>query len=222
MPAVSPVPVYPPAMSTAGSSMRAGILLLLVAASVLLLAPSKAQAKPSLLFLGDSLTEGYYAPRGFADILLARYPGQKLGFAGGRTTQVVLPLPPADIAVVELGTNDADYWTPTRPATFGRAYNTVLAALRAANPRVRLVCLGVWKQEKSRATYDRIIKYVGKRYRAVFASLDRVADDRRNCGPAGDMEPQGVSDGWHPNARGHRAIADLLSPILRRIAANLR
>jgi len=163
--------------------------------AVALLLPSEARA--DILIVGDSLTAGYGARHGFAERLLRTYPGQRLNFVGGRTAQVPLPLPAADVAIIELGTNDANPFTPTHLSSFGRSYRRIIESLRDANPRVRILCLGVWKQKPQAAGYDRVIRWLTRQYpRCAFLSLKALS-----------RGAQRSADGWHPDDRSHVAIA---------------
>jgi lysophospholipase L1-like esterase len=54
--------------------------------------------------------------------------------AGAQTPQALLAQNPADVVLFHFATNDV--WNSVAPATILAAYTTVLAALRAANPKV--------------------------------------------------------------------------------------
>lgn len=155
------------------------------------------EARADVVIVGDSLTAGLYARHGFAERLLRTYPGQRLHFPGGKTHQVPLPLPAADVAIIELGTNDANPFTPTRHAAFGRAYRRIIESLRAADPQVRILCLSVWRQRPQNERYDRIIRWLTRQYpRCKYMSIRTIGQRRQRS-----------ADGWHPDDASHIRIA---------------
>jgi lysophospholipase L1-like esterase len=100
-----------------------------------------------------------------------------------------------DAAVVELGTNDIRFGTPS--VQFAREYRTLTARIRAGNPKAQLLCLSVWSRPEGASLED----VINARIRAV-------------C-PGKYVDITGLryhshtrsSDGFHPNDVGHRLIA---------------
>ncbi len=197
----------------------------LLAVTLCLLAlPSMARAV-DVLFVGDSLTCGYYATtpqQSFCALTGARfalhgYPttqtlanfGGHIAGAAGQMAQISAA--DASVAVIELGTNDASgypTWQPTPVAEFEADYRSVLEAVRRANPEARLVLLGVWKENADRDVYDGIIADLATEYGGCFVNLESLSDDPSLSGPAGTTTYNGTSDAFHPNDAGHAAIAD--------------
>lgn len=103
----------------------------------------------------------------------------------------------ADVIVVQMGENDntvteADFFIP---------YKKVVEILRAANPRARILCLGVWNPGSGSPAKDDFIKKVCAEEHVAFVNLSAVVFDPAN--QAGHVVAglnKGV--GWHPSDAG--------------------
>jgi acyl-CoA thioesterase I len=100
-----------------------------------------------------------------------------------------------DAAVVELGTNDIRFRTPS--VQFAREYRMLTGRIRARNPKAQLLCLSVWP----RPTGASLEHVINARIRAVCPGtyLDITRLRYRSHIRS--------SDGFHPNDVGHRLIA---------------
>ncbi len=195
----------------------------LAATLCLLVLPSMARAV-DVLFVGDSLTAGYYATtegqsfraltsawfalHGYPASTTLAVPDGKIAGAAGETAQISAA--GADVAVIELGTNDASgypTWKPTPAQEFEADYRSVLEAVRSARPEAHLMLVGVWKEKADRDIYDGIIARLATEYGGCFVNLESVSDDPSLSGPAGTTTYNGTSDTFHPNDAGHTAIA---------------
>lgn len=174
-----------------------------------------------ILFVGDSLTVGDYASRrshafpalvaaalrrrGNVDASVRAKVGVKASYWAARA------LPAADLIVLELGTNDfSQELTP--PATFDRDYRRLVANARATSPRATLLCLSIWRSPRhayryrgeTLATYNHIVAADCRD--GAYVAISSLFDRRANRTPGATTLP-GTPDGFHPNDRGHRAIA---------------
>lgn len=167
-----------------------------------------------VLTVGDSLTNGLFATeqsQGFAfqlvDRLGASGPAaeQTAAISGGEAGKVaaITDVPDdLDVAVVELGTNDA---TRTELGTFSTQYATLLDRIRGSSPDAALLCLGVWGESPD---YDQEIRAACEARGGRYVSLTELYKDTSLRGPAGVERFGGKSDDFHPNDAGHTAIAD--------------
>lgn len=130
-----------------------------------------------------------------------------------------------DIVTIEFGTNDA----------VGGASNAVLTAFRQdlativnqlqQQTHAQLILMTTWSPANgqyiaSDQAFDTQIKAVGQQYRVPVADLRTIWQGNTSVtGPAGQTLPDfaqwGTRDTFHPNQRGHQAIADLLMRIVR-------
>jgi acyl-CoA thioesterase-1 len=168
-----------------------------------------------VLFIGDSLTVGTGAsdyPHDFAwmtaEALGRRETVDRLIVAkGGVTTAYWAARPGAipgnvNLAVVELGTNDAH--SVPAPAQFDTTYRKLLDEIRAKSPRVKFVCLSVWRPDNppAAASYDATIRAdcPGR-----YVNIDRFAH-------APNLSSV---DGFHPDNAGHSLIAQAILNALK-------
>jgi acyl-CoA thioesterase-1 len=180
-----------------------------------------------VLFVGDSLTVGYYASRrntAFPAIVTSRLRArgrvvETVSARRGATASywAIRSLPAADLVVLELGTND--YGGPlTPPATFDRDYSRLVANVRVRSPNAALLCVSVWRTShfnyggEALPTYNKII---AQRCRGgAFVWISQLYNAARARAPAGAPTYLGASDGFHPNDVGHRAIAKAIEETL--------
>jgi lysophospholipase L1-like esterase len=128
--------------------------------------------------------------------------------SNGGTAQRALQNPdmPRDqnLYVVELSTNDA---VRMSHSDFRRSYAELLDRIKTASPDAALLCIGPWRPRDVAARFDTIIKDLCEARGGVFRSISDISEDEKNKGPAGVPAFEGLSDDFHPNDRGHAAIA---------------
>lgn len=186
------------------------------------------------LAIGDSLTRDMFAvdldngyfPRLTAWLSANGMPkSDRLAISGSTVADALAQIGhvhemQARLVVIELGSNDATdpgYAPPTPVLDFERDYRSLVAAVLAADPRTRLVLVGLWGQRDRRPVYDEIIRRIAADTGATFVELGELGDDPALRGPAGRLTPQGVADRYHPNDEGHGAIAQRLREAVARI-----
>jgi acyl-CoA thioesterase I len=194
-----------------------------VAVALVAVGAPQASTRP-VLFVGDSLTVGYYASSAATTYpaLVARQLGRRAveistagvtaGHFAARTSY-----PKASVVVVELGTNDYEHQTPVR--AFDRSYEDVIAHVRHANPSARLVCVAVWNGSYTNpgwapsTKYDATIR--GDCTGGKVANVSGAFEVASNRGPQDTGSAFGMRDQFHPNDAGHAAIATSVLGALR-------
>jgi acyl-CoA thioesterase I len=191
-------------------------------------APGEAVVVPPdrILFIGASLTEGWYASsrdRTYASLVAT-------GLAGGRRIDVRTLARPgataedvarwdldiqADYVVLQVATNDFVRDVPLD--VYAASYADILDRLRAASRKADLVCLGAWLDPTSvnrlgveAVDYDVATRTACGAVGGRYVDLSATYLDPLNHGPLGRQTYQGPGDLYHPNDRGHAAIADLV------------
>ena len=182
-------------------------------------APARVTPRPlHVLFVGDSLAEGYYADtpeRGFVELLLAEWrttrevTDVRAAQAGWRTWRItrLLPEPDAtdlDLVVLEAGANDVG---PTPVADFRGDYQRLLARVSAVAPDAVVLCLTPWGDPADAAPYERVVERACTGAGHLTAPLSDLYAEQANRGPAGSPTALGERDDYHPNDAGHAAIA---------------
>jgi len=191
-------------------------------------APLKVQRPKSgavqAMFVGDSLTGGYFASddsKRFRDLVTEAWrkggdvETREAAIAHADTTKVdsITDVPAGlNVAVVELGTNDVD---KTSVADFSSHYGDLLDKVRDASPDTAIVCAGVWQPPALAESYDDVIARECAKREGRFVPLAGIFDESDMRGPAGRPNARGTTDDFHPNDAGHRAIADALLAAVR-------
>ncbi|MDF6099785.1 SGNH/GDSL hydrolase family protein [Gordonia hongkongensis] len=173
-----------------------------------------------MLYVGDSITRGSGASTyadSFRELTTATLresvavDEQMVAKGGARLSEVArmaVPVPPADVVLVQLGTNDV--LSPVTPvADFAEQYRALIGAVRAVNPQAAVVCLGVWRPAASAGPFDSVIHDECASDRARFLPMSDLFEGVGLRGPAGRaaLGRDGLGDDFHPNDFGHRAIA---------------
>ena len=180
-----------------------------------------AHAKPVIVALGDSITSGLgvTADEAYPALLEARLRREGYAYrvvnagvsgdttAGGlRRVDWILRAEP-EIVILALGANDG--LRGQRPETTRANLETIVGRLRAAGTRVLLAGMRAPPNygEAFTREFAAVFPAVARRLNVALVPflLDGVAADPRLNQP----------DGIHPNAAGHRMIAERLWPHLR-------
>jgi lysophospholipase L1-like esterase len=176
------------------------------------------QDKHSLVFLGDSITQGW------GDELGRSFPGVKVanrGISGDTTRGVlirlredVLALEPSGVVLL-IGTNDLD--EQAEPETIAANLKLILAELKRHNPKMPIVLCQVFPSSAEKKRPAEKIKKVNQLYAAAVKGDPQIilietwvlfADSK------GDAPLAEFPDLLHPNEAGYRKWAAALQPIL--------
>ena len=208
------------------------ILSLLCAQSGHAAGPDLPRMKTIFVF-GDSLSDGFLLKRtqAYPALLIDKLRDAGLRFevinasASGVTTDGGLRrLPPhlkrkIDIFILELGINDA-----FRGATVDEIRNNLQAVIdkvKARNPNARIVIAGMQLPNSSADDY---VFAFGNMFSELAAKNKAALVPYLLEGVAGDPSLN-LPDGIHPNAAGHRILAEnvwrVLEPIAREVAAHV-
>ena len=185
----------------------------------------------TVLVLGDSLSEGFrLLPRDAWPMLLSQRlrqigPNFRIvnASASGGTTEGGLRRLPAhlnrkiDIFVVELGINDAFRGIPVERIRHN--LQAIIDKVRARNPDVLIVVVGM---QFPIVTNDDYVTAFGKMFGELVQENHATLVPYLLEGVAGEPALN-LEDRIHPNAAGHKILADTvwraLEPLARKIAA---
>jgi acyl-CoA thioesterase-1 len=199
-----------------------GLIMLLAGRAAL-----AAESGRTILLLGDSIGAGYGVPAeaSFAALLQRRlefgHPGWKIvnvsvsgdTTAGGlRRVDWVLKRP-ADILLIELGGNDG--LRGVQPEETLRNLEGIIDRARRRRPGIRIILAGMQMPANMGETYT-------SAFRAVFPAVARSRSV--NLIPfllegVGAKPEFNQPDLIHPNAAGHRRVAENVWPILAKVLA---
>jgi acyl-CoA thioesterase I len=191
--------------------------------------PTSSEMK-TILVLGDSLSDGFQLKRSEAYPALIANKLRDAGLnlqvtnasATGGTTEGGLERLPAhlkrkiDIFVLELGINDAFRGVPVEQIQ--NNLQQIIDRVKARNPGVRVVIAGM---QLPNSGADDYVSAFGKMFGELAAKNGAALVPYLLDGVAGDPSLN-LPDGIHPNASGHRILAEnvwrVLEPIAREAA----
>ena len=176
------------------------------------------QDQNSLVFLGDSITQGW------GDEMGGAFPGIKVanrGISGDTSRGVLIRLDEDVIAlhpkgvVLLIGTNDLE--DGADPETIARNLKRILAQLEHADPAMPIILCQVFPSAEAKKRPPEKIKKLNQLYAAAVKGDAQVtlietwplfANDR------GDAKPDEFPDLLHPNRLGYEKWAAALRPVL--------
>jgi acyl-CoA thioesterase-1 len=188
----------------------------------------------TILVFGDSLSDGLFLSRNeaYPALLVPRLKAAGLSYevinasqSGGTTEDGLERLPPhlrhpIDIFVLELGINDAFRGAPVDQIRDN--LQSLIDAVHAKNPNVRVVIAGMqWPNHSA----DGYVRAFGQVYVDLALKNHAALIPYLLEGVSGHPDLN-FPDGLHPNAAGHRILADnvwrVLEPVAREVAERAR
>lgn len=180
----------------------------------------RAQDQGAVVFLGDSITQGWQTlAQDFPDLKVANR-----GISGDVTRGVlfrlkedVLDLNPAAVVLL-IGTNDLE--DGGDPAVIAGNVNAILAACRTAYPRLPVVLCSVMPSSATKKRPAAQIKDLNARLAELAKSLANVTlcDTWTPLANAeGDARPEEFPDLLHPNAAGYAKWTSALRPVFAKL-----
>lgn len=176
------------------------------------------QDKGAVVFLGDSITQGW------GDDFKGAFAGMKAanrGISGDTTRGVlirleedVLALNPAAVVLL-IGTNDLEEGAD--PETIASNLKLILAALKKHNPKMPIILSEVFPSSESKKRGSDKIKRVNALYRQAVkgdAQITPVETWLLFANASGDAKPEEFPDLLHPNDAGYKKWAAAIRPIL--------
>lgn len=137
-----------------------------------------------MFYAGESLAAGFHASvqansyrplmntalrmSGEVEEIRATKPADAPFFQIGNIEAI--PESGVDLAIIELGTNDAGR---TELPVFRQQYNDVLTRLKAGSPDVHIICAGAWgfPGKKTTVPYDKVINTVCEEHAGRYVGL---------------------------------------------------
>jgi len=184
----------------------------------------------TILVFGDSLSDGLFLSRSeaYPALLIPKLKAAGLSYevinasqSGGTTEEGIARLPPhlrhrIDIFVLELGINDAFRGTPIDKIRDN--LQSLIDTVRAKNPEVRVVIAGMqWPNHSG----DDYVEAFGQMYVDLAQKNHAALIPYLLEGVSGHPDLN-LPDGLHPNAAGHRILAEnvwrVLGPVAREVS----
>ncbi len=176
------------------------------------------QDQGALVFLGDSITQGW------GDNIGGAFPGAKVanrGISGDTTRGVlirlkedVLDLNPAGVVLL-IGTNDLE--EKAEPETIAENLKLIIAALKQHNAKMPIVLCQVFPSSATKARPADKIKKVNQLYAAAVkgdAQVTFIETYPLFADAQGDAKKEEMPDLLHPNKAGYVKWAAAIRPVL--------
>lgn len=173
-----------------------------------------------VLFLGDSITAGWARQQAIWDEAFGKYQPANFGIGGDRTQHVLWRIANGEldtirpkVVVLMIGTNNG--YLPAEEIAKGTT--ACVAAIRAKLPEAKVLLLGIFPRS---ARADDAIRL---KLKDVNATLAKLADGDRVryfeiwdqfLEPDGTLTRETMPDLLHLSAKGYRAWADAITPVL--------
>ncbi len=176
------------------------------------------QDQKSLVFLGDSITQGW------GDDFGGSFPGVKVANRGisGDTTRGMLIRLKADVLalnptgiVLLMGTNDLE--EQAEPETIAGNLKLIIAELKKSNPQLPIILCQVFPSSETKKRPADKIKKINELYAAAVKGDKQVTlieTWKQFANEQGDAKAAEFPDLLHPNKEGYAKWAAALRPVL--------
>lgn len=193
------------------------------------LAATREAKKTELVFLGDSITQGWES--GGKDLWkerYAKYEPLNLGFSGDRTEHLIWRLKNDEenlkklhpkVAVIMIGTNNTGHENRSAAET-AAGIKTIVDDVHALWPKTRILLLAIFPRDASADGPKR------KLNNEINSLIAKFADDKNIffldvssafLAADGSLPKEIMPDALHPNTAGYKLWADALDPKLKEL-----
>jgi len=176
-----------------------------------------------LLFLGDSITDGWRGGGRQTWEKLAKYQPANFGISGDRTEHVLWRLTHGEldgiqpkVAVVMIGTNNVGHFADERPEWAAAGVKKIVETIREKLPQTKVLLLAVFprdaKDSPARKKVDALNEIIAKfddGQKTRYLDINKVFLDS-----TGEIPREIMPDRLHPNAKGYELWYEAMRPTL--------
>lgn len=181
------------------------------------------EGKVGLLFLGDSITDGWPRNGEWSWLKFAPYQPANFGISGDRTEHVLWRITNGEldgidpkVTVVMIGTNNVGQNSDEKPEWAAEGVKKIITTVREKLPKTKILLLAVFPRAvvgdpmRDRiAEINRIIAQLDDGKIIRFLDIGKVFLDE-----AGEIPPDVMPDKLHPSAKGYDLWYDAMHPLL--------
>lgn len=176
-----------------------------------------------VVFLGDSITDGWPKIGELTWLKLAPYDPANFGISGETTEQVLWRITNGELegidpkaVVIMIGTNNLGHFADEKPEWVAAGISKIVDTVREKVPKAKVLLLAVFP----RAQKDSPLRQRVDAVNAILAQTDfgpqvKYLDiGAKFLDEKGEIPQDVMPDGLHPNAKGYRIWYAELAPIL--------
>ena len=179
------------------------------------------QGPADLLFLGDSITDGWRGQASFAKF--APYNPADFGISGDRTEHVLWRITHGElegikpkVVVIMIGTNNVGHFGDEKPEWAAAGVKKIIDTVQEKLPEAKILLLAVFPRDKHDSSMrkrvdgiNEIIAKFGDGKKVRFLDINKVFLDAN-----GDIPKDIMPDSLHPNVKGYGLWYDAMQPML--------
>ena len=181
------------------------------------------EGKIGVLFLGDSITEGWSSAKDVWESHYSKYDPANFGISGDRTQHVLWRIANGEldgikprVLVLMIGTNNIG--SPAEEIIRGDL--AIVSEIHKKLPKTKLLLLGIFPRGRNASDPAR------DKIKTVNAALEKL-DKKKNVryldigsqflDAMGNLPPDIMPDALHPNHKGYEIWADAMQPTLNKM-----
>lgn len=181
------------------------------------------QGPADLLFLGDSITDGW--PNGGKEswAKFAPYKPADFGISGDRTEHVIWRITHGElegispkVVVIMIGTNNVGHFPDEKPEWAAAGVKKIVEIVREKLPEAKILLLGVFprdtKDSVPRKKVNEINEIIAKLGDGKTVKYLDIGDKFLDAN--GEIPKDIMTDKLHPNAKGYDIWYDAMQPVL--------
>lgn len=179
------------------------------------------------VLIGDSITDGW--PKRGADTY-ARFAPWKpldLGVSGETTEEVLWRLQNGElegihpkVVMIMIGTNNIGHFADEKPEWVAAGVRKIIETVRAKQPQAKILLLAIFPREATPqgrnrnrvAETNRLLPAMADGKNVFFLDIGQKFLD-----PQGNLSPDIMPDGLHPNAKGYQIWLDAVGTVLEKL-----
>jgi lysophospholipase L1-like esterase len=184
------------------------------------------QGPVGLLFLGDSITDGW--PHGGKDswAKFAKYQPADFGISGDRTEHVLWRITNGELegidpklVVIMIGTNNIGHFGDETPEWAAGGVKKIVDVVHAKLPKAKVLLLSVFPRDAKGSDHR-------KKVEAINAIISKLDDGKKTfyldvtksfLDADGNIPKEIMPDSLHPNAKGYNIWFDAMQPTLEKL-----
>lgn len=183
----------------------------------------KTQGEIGLLFLGDSITDGWPRRGEWSWLKFAPYKPADFGISGERTEDVLWRITNGEldginpkVTVLMIGTNNIGHFPNEEPAWAAAGIAKIVETIHQKLPNTKVLLLSVFPRSAKNSVFrqkteaiNEIISKLDNGKTTRYLDITKVFQDAQ-----GEIPKDIMPDGLHPNAYGYDLWYNAMNPLL--------